>query len=114
MGQCVSALSKTSSAPESYNNTLNGFTLSDKDSELWHRKDPHPPSDTANPKVLLFVSCTIGYKGGELDNMLMHKKNYNFHTPATGHQQDPHLHPKEDQRAILNSAAENREACSFL
>ncbi|MCJ8736831.1 hypothetical protein PDJAM_G00016960 [Pangasius djambal] len=52
LGQCVSALSKTSSAPESYNNTLNGFTLSDNDSELWHRKDPHPPSDTPKPKVI--------------------------------------------------------------
>ncbi|XP_058255962.1 nutritionally-regulated adipose and cardiac enriched protein homolog isoform X2 [Hemibagrus wyckioides] len=52
LGQCVSALSKTSSAAESYNNTLNGFTLSDKDTELWHRKDPHLPSDTSKPKVI--------------------------------------------------------------
>lgn len=88
LGQCVSALSKTSSAPESYNNTLNSFALSDKDSALWHRKDPHPPSDTAKPKVLIFVSCTIGYQGRELDSMLMHQERIkNVIVLATGHQQ---------------------------
>lgn len=60
LGQCVSALSKTSSVPESYNNTLNSFTLSDKDPDLWH-KDLHPPSDTPKPKVQIFISCTGGY-----------------------------------------------------
>ncbi|KAM9466530.1 nutritionally-regulated adipose and cardiac enriched protein homolog isoform 2-T2 [Clarias gariepinus] len=55
LGQCVSALSKTSSVPESYNNTLNSFTLSDKDPDLWH-KDLHPPSDTPKPKV---INCKI-------------------------------------------------------
>ncbi|XP_046712281.1 nutritionally-regulated adipose and cardiac enriched protein homolog isoform X3 [Silurus meridionalis] len=52
LGQCVSALSKTFSAPGAYNNTLNGFTHNDKDSEHWHRKDAYPPSDTSKPKVI--------------------------------------------------------------
>ncbi|KAK3538203.1 hypothetical protein QTP70_033117, partial [Hemibagrus guttatus] len=52
LGQCVSAMSKTSSAAESYNNSLNSFTLSDKDTELWHRKDPRLPTDTSKPKVI--------------------------------------------------------------
>lgn len=83
----MSALSKTSSAPESYNNTLNGFALSHKDSELWHRKDPHPLSDTPKPKVLIFVSCTVGYQGSELDNMYMHQERIIFIPLAIGHQQ---------------------------
>ncbi|KAK2843433.1 hypothetical protein Q7C36_011648 [Tachysurus vachellii] len=52
LSQYVSAMSKSSSAFESYNSTLNGFTLSDKDSEHLHRKDPHLPSDTSKPKVI--------------------------------------------------------------
>ncbi|KAI5616677.1 nutritionally-regulated adipose and cardiac enriched protein-like isoform X2 [Silurus asotus] len=52
LGQCVSALSKTFSAPGAYNNTLNGFSHNVKDSELWHRKDAYPSSDTSKPKVI--------------------------------------------------------------
>ncbi|KAI4878588.1 hypothetical protein NFI96_002278 [Prochilodus magdalenae] len=54
LGQCVSALSKRFSAAESYSNTLNGFTShshKDRHAELRHRKESHPPPDTAKPKV---------------------------------------------------------------
>ncbi|TSO25212.1 hypothetical protein Baya_8835 [Bagarius yarrelli] len=46
LGQCMSAFSKTSTTPESYNNTLNSFTLSDKDSAFWHRNNSPLPFDT--------------------------------------------------------------------
>ncbi|KAK1792966.1 hypothetical protein P4O66_001684 [Electrophorus voltai] len=53
LGHCVSALSKRFSATESCSSTLNSSTHHHKDrhTEVWLRKDPHPPPDTPEPQV---------------------------------------------------------------